>query len=118
EVQEFMIVPIGARSFREALRSGVETFHALKSLLKQRGLATAVGDEGGFAPRIERNELALQVVLEAIEKAGYTPGEDIALALDAASSEFYNRKERVYTFDKRPLPAEERIELSPTLSAN
>jgi enolase len=115
EVQEFMIVPIGARSFREALRSGVETFHALKSLLKQRGLATAVGDEGGFAPRIERNELALQVVLEAIEKAGYTPGEDIALALDAASSEFYNRKERVYTFDKRPMPVEELIEIYATL---
>src|SRR5689334_18872990 len=103
EVQEFMIVPIGARSFREALRSGVETFHALKSLLKQRGLATAVGDEGGFAPRIEKNELALQVVLEAIEKAGYRPGEDIALALDAASSEFYNRGDRRYTFDKRSM---------------
>jgi enolase len=115
EVQEFMIVPIGARSFREALRSGVETFHALKALLKQRGLATAVGDEGGFAPRIERNELALQVVLEAIEKAGYTPGEDIALALDAASSEFYNRKERLYTFDKRPMPVEELVEVYATL---
>ena len=115
EVQEFMIVPIGARSFREALRSGVETFHSLKALLKQRGLPTAVGDEGGFAPRLERNELALQLVLEAIEKAGYTPGEDIALALDAASSEFYNRKERVYTFDKRPMPVEELIEIYATL---
>ena len=111
EVQEFMIVPIGARSFREALRAGVETFHALKALLKQRGLSTAVGDEGGFAPRIERNEQALQVVLEAIEKAGYRPGEDIALALDAASSEFYNRGDRRYTFDKRPMPVEELIEI-------
>jgi enolase len=115
EVQEFMIVPIGARSFREALRAGVETFHALKALLKQRGLATAVGDEGGFAPRIERNEQALQVVLEAIEKAGYRPGEDIALALDAASSEFYNRGDRRYTFDKRPMPVEELIEVYATL---
>jgi enolase len=115
EVQEFMIVPIGARSFREALRAGVETFHALKALLKQRGLATAVGDEGGFAPRLERNEQALQVVLEAIEKAGYRPGEDIALALDAASSEFYNRSDRRYTFDKRPMPVEELIEVYATL---
>jgi len=115
EVQEFMIVPIGARSFREALRAGVETFHALKALLKQRGLVTAVGDEGGFAPRLERNEQALQVVLEAIEKAGYRPGEDIALALDAASSEFYNRSDRRYTFDKRPMPVEELIEIYATL---
>ena len=115
EVQEFMIVPIGARSFREALRAGVETFHALKALLKQRGLSTAVGDEGGFAPRIEKNEQALQVVLEAIEKAGYRPGEDIALALDAASSEFYSRKDGRYTFDKRPMPVEELIEVYATL---
>ena len=91
EVQEFMIVPIGALSFRDALRAGVETFHTLKGLLKQRNLSTAVGDEGGFAPRLERNEAAIQVILEAIEKAGYRPGEDIAIALDAASSEFFDK---------------------------
>jgi len=110
EIQEFMIVPIGFGSFKEALRAGVETFHALKGLLAKRGLATAVGDEGGFAPRLERNEAALQVVLEAIESAGYRPGEQIALAIDAASSEFFDEKAGVYTFDKQKLSAAELVD--------
>jgi enolase len=105
EVQEFMLLPVGAPTFRDALRAGVETFHALKSLLQKRGLATSVGDEGGFAPRIETNEGAIEIVVEAIRKAGYEPGKDIALALDAASSEFYDKEKRVYTFDKKPLDA-------------
>jgi enolase len=115
EIQEFMIVPIGAQSFAEGLRAGVETFHALKALLKQRGLATAVGDEGGFAPRLERNEQAIQVVLEAIEKAGYEPGKDIALALDAASSEFYDAAKGTYTFDKTRVDAGRLVDIYATL---
>jgi enolase len=115
EVQEFMIVPLGARSFRDALRAGVEVFHALKGLLKQKGLSTAVGDEGGFAPRIEKNEQAIQVVLEAILKAGYAPGKDIALALDAASSEFYDKQKRTYTFDKKVIDAAELVATYTTL---
>jgi enolase len=103
EVQEFMVVPVGATSFSEALRAGVETFHALKGLLKKQGLATSVGDEGGFAPRVESNEAALRLVVQAIEKAGYRPGQDIAVALDAASSEFYDKNKKRYTFDKREL---------------
>jgi enolase len=105
EVQEFMIVPVGAPTFRDALRAGVETFHALKSLLHKEGLATSVGDEGGFAPRIETNEGAIRMVVRAIEKAGYKPGTDIALALDAASSEFYDKKKQRYTFDKTEVDA-------------
>ena len=89
DFQEFMILPVGAPSFREALRYGAEVFHHLKSVLKKRGYNTAVGDEGGFAPNLSSNEEALQVILEAIEKAGYRPGEDIELGLDVASSEFY-----------------------------
>jgi enolase len=115
EIQEFMIVPIGPATFREALRAGVETFHALKALLKQRGLATAVGDEGGFAPRLERNEVALQLVLEAIDKAGYEPGADVALALDAASSEFFDKSDKTYTFDKQKVDAKRLVEIYATL---
>ena len=89
DLQEFMIVPLGAPSFREALRWGTEVFHALAAVLKKRGLSTAVGDEGGFAPSLNSNEEALQVLMEAIRKAGYEPGEQVALALDPASSEFY-----------------------------
>lgn len=89
EFQEFMIRPIGAPSFHEALRYGAETFHALKSLLKKKNLSTAVGDEGGFAPRLGSHEEALDLILEAIQKAGYRPKQDISLALDAAASEFY-----------------------------
>jgi enolase len=105
EIQEFMIVPLGATRFSEALRAGVETFHALKALLKKQNLATSVGDEGGFAPRLESNEAAVRLVVQAIEKAGYRPGHDIAVALDAASSEFYDKEKKRYTFDKRQLDA-------------
>lgn len=98
DVQEFMIVPVKAESFREALRMGAETFHHLKSVLKSRGMSTNVGDEGGFAPNLPSNEAALQTVIEAIEKAGYRPGEDIFIALDAASSEFYDKEKGKYVF--------------------
>jgi enolase len=89
DLQEFMIVPVGAPSFREALRYGAEVFHALKKIIDARGMSTAVGDEGGFAPSVESHEAAIQLILEAIDKAGYTAGEQIALALDCAASEFY-----------------------------
>jgi enolase len=89
DFQEFMIMPVGAASFREALRWGVETYHVLKGVLHDRGMATAIGDEGGFAPNLASNEEALQLLVEAIEKTGLTPGEDMALALDVASTEFY-----------------------------
>jgi len=89
DLQEFMVMPVGAPSYREALRWGTETYHALKGLLKGRGLGTAVGDEGGFAPNLATNEDAVKVLVEAIEKAGYKPGEDIAIALDPATSELY-----------------------------
>ena len=89
DIQEFMVMPVGAPSFKEALRMGAEIFHNLKSVLKDRGLVTAVGDEGGFAPNLGSNEEALQVIVEAIEKAGYKPGVDVRLALDVAASEMY-----------------------------
>ena len=89
DLQEFMIVPVGAPSFREALRWGAEVFHALKTILHDKGISTAVGDEGGFAPSVESHEAAIKLILQAIEAAGYTPGEQIALALDCAASEFY-----------------------------
>ena len=89
DLQEFMVMPVGAPSFSEALRWGVETYHALKAVLHERGLSTAVGDEGGFAPDLDSNEDAIRVLVEAIEKAGYTPGEDIAIALDPATSELF-----------------------------
>jgi enolase len=89
DLQEFMLVPVGAAGFAEALRWGVETYHALKGILRERGLSTALGDEGGFAPDLPSNEEALQLLLTAIERAGYTPGDEIALALDTASTEFY-----------------------------
>ena len=101
EVQEFMIVPVGAASFPDALRAGAETFAALKKLLKEKGLTTAVGDEGGFAPRLGTNEEALAFLVQAIEAAGYAPGKDICLALDCAASEFYDKKTGRYTFDKK-----------------
>ncbi|MGO3742754.1 phosphopyruvate hydratase [Kerstersia sp.] len=89
DLQEFMILPVGARSFREALRVGAEVFHALKKILHDQGLSTAVGDEGGFAPSVESHEAAIQLILRAIEEAGYEPGTQVALGLDCASSEFY-----------------------------
>jgi enolase len=89
DLQEFMIIPIGAPNFREALRYGAEVFHRLKKLIDERGMPTTVGDEGGFAPDLPSNESALQLLIDAIDKAGYTPGTDIALGLDCAASEFY-----------------------------
>jgi enolase len=100
DFQEFMIMPVNARSFSESLRMGTEIFHHLKNVLKGIGMSTNVGDEGGFAPNIKSNEDAIQIVIEAIEKAGYRPGEDIWIAMDAAASEFYNAEEGVYHFKK------------------
>ena len=98
DFQEFMVMPVGAESFSEALRWGVEVFHTLKGVLKKRGYNTAVGDEGGFAPSVKSNVEAIEVVLEAIQQAGYKPGEEIAIALDPAASEFY--KDGKYVFKK------------------
>ena len=100
DFQEFMVMPIGAPSFSEGLRWGVEIFHTLKSVLKKRGYSTNVGDEGGFAPNIQSNEEAIETVLKAIEKAGYKPGVDVAIAMDAANSELYNDKDKNYVFHK------------------
>ena len=98
--QEFMIAPIGASKFSEALRWGAEVFHTLKGVLKKRGYSTSVGDEGGFAPNLKSNQEAVEVVLEAISLAGYQPGDDIAIALDPAASEFYDTKTKKYVFKK------------------
>jgi enolase len=98
--QEFMIMPVGASSFREALRWSAEVFHNLKSVLKQKGYSTAVGDEGGFAPNLKSNEEAVEVILEGIEKAGYKAGEQIYIALDPAASEFYDTEKKKYIFKK------------------
>ena len=100
DVQEFMVMPVGAKSFHEALRWGVEVFHNLKAVLKKNGYSTAVGDEGGFAPNLKSNEEALERVLEAITAAGYKPGEQIAIALDPAASEFYDKASKKYIFKK------------------
>ncbi len=107
DMQEFMILPVGAPSFREALRYGAEVFHALKSLIDGKGLATTVGDEGGFAPRLPNNEAALGLIMEAIEKAGYRPGEQIAIGLDCASSEFYKDGRYRLGAENRVLNSEE-----------
>ena len=100
DVQEFMVAPYGAKNFSEALRMGVEVFHALKAVLKKRGYSTAVGDEGGFAPNLKSNDEALEVILEAIKKAGYAPGKDVGLALDPAASEFFDSSKNKYVFKK------------------
>jgi enolase len=99
DMQEFMLIPVGMRSFRDALRSGAEVFHALKKLLADRGMSTAVGDEGGFAPRLPKHEAAIKIIMEAIEAAGYRPGEQIAIGLDCASSEFFEDGEYTLTCD-------------------
>ena len=109
DFQEFMIMPVGAPTFREALRYGAEIFHALKAVLKGKGYNTSVGDEGGFAPNLGSNEEAITVILEAIENAGYVAGKDIMLAMDVASSEFYNKEKNVYV-----LAGEGGKELTPT----
>jgi enolase len=99
DIQEFMVMPFGASSFSEGLRWGTEVFHELKGVLKSRGMSTNVGDEGGFAPNLSSNEEAIQVVIEAVEKAGFTPGKDMYIALDAAASEFYNEEKGKYIFE-------------------
>ena len=105
DIQEFMIAPIGAATYSEALRWGAETYQALKSVLKQRGLSTGVGDEGGFAPDLEHNKAALDLIVEAIAKTGLTPGRDVAVAIDAAATEFY--KDGAYIFEGSPRSPEE-----------
>ena len=111
DLQEFMILPVGAPNFKEALRMGAEVFHNLKSVLKKKNYNTSVGDEGGFAPNLNSNEEALQVILEGIQKAGYKPGEDVLLGLDPAASEFYDEKEKVYNLkaENKRLSSEEMI---------
>jgi len=116
EIQEFMIVPAGLPSFREALRAGAETFHTLKKLLTADGLATGVGDEGGFAPRLKSNEDAIAIIMKAIEGAGYKPGKDIYIALDCAASEFFDEKTGKYTFDKKECTRAELVETYKRLS--
>ncbi len=111
DIQEFMIMPTGAESFKEALRMGTETFHSLKKVLSEMGLNTAVGDEGGFAPNLKSNEEAIEVILKAIENAGYKPSEDIHIAIDAASSEFYEDGKYRLDAEKNPIKtAEEMVE--------
>ncbi|MFP4638982.1 MAG: phosphopyruvate hydratase [Guyparkeria sp.] len=111
DMQEFMIIPAGAPSFSEALRYGVEVFHALKQVLAARGLSTAVGDEGGFAPDLPSNEAAIEAIMEAIEKAGYTPGKDVFLGLDAASSEYIKDGKYVLAGENRSLDAAGMVDL-------
>ncbi|WP_456434413.1 phosphopyruvate hydratase [Thermosulfuriphilus sp.] len=118
DIQEFMIVPLGAPSLREALRYGVETYHALKSVLKGSGHSTAVGDEGGFAPNLASNEEALEVLVRAIEEAGFRVGDDIALAIDAAASEFYKDGRYVFVAEGRSRSAEEMIDFYSHLLEN
>jgi enolase len=115
DVQEFMIVPRGAATFKEGLRWGVEVFHHLKKILSKKGLSTAVGDEGGFAPHLESNEAALEVLVEAITAAGYKPGEDVALALDVAATEFYKNGVYVLEGENRTLTTSEMIAYLETL---
>ncbi len=110
DIQEFMVLPVGASSFREAVRYGTEIFHALKSVLSARGLSTTVGDEGGFAPNLSSNEEAIEVILEAIDKAGFKAGEDILLGLDVASSEFYENGKYNLASENKVLSAEEFID--------
>jgi enolase len=109
DIQEFMIVPFGAKSFAQAVQMGAETFHALKTILKQKGLSTAVGDEGGFAPDLSSNEEALTFILEAIAAAGYTPGKDIGLALDAAANEFFKKGKYILKSENKSLTSERMI---------
>jgi enolase len=116
DVQEFMLLPIGAPSFREGLRWGTETYHALKSLLNQKGLSTGLGDEGGFAPNLSSNRAALDLLVEAIESAGFKPGSDIALGMDVAASEFFENG--VYTFESQPKSAEDMSAYYAELAAN
>lgn len=120
DIQEFMVMPAGAANFAEALRMGAEIFHNLKAVLQKRNCNTAVGDEGGFAPDLQSNEEAIQVILEAVERANYAPGDDVLLALDAASSEFYNAENGTYELNAEAKPtksAEEMVEFYSELCA-
>jgi enolase len=110
DLQEFMIMPVGAPTFKEALRYGAEVFHALKKILVSRGLNTSVGDEGGYAPSLPSNEAAVQIIIEAIEKAGYKPGTDICIALDPASSEFYKDGKYILASENRSLTSAEMVD--------
>jgi enolase len=116
DIQEFMLVPLGAPSFREALRYGAEVFHALKKLVDSKGMSTTVGDEGGFAPNLPSNEAALQLLMEAIDRAGYTPGTDIAIALDCASTEFHKQGKYHLTSEGMALSAGEFVDYLATLA--
>ena len=118
DVQEFMVFPAGAKSFAEALRMGAEVFHSLKSVLKARGLNTAVGDEGGFAPDLKSNEEALQVIVQAMEKAGYQPGRDAFICLDPASTEFYENGKYMLKGEGRALSSEQMVEFWAHWAAN
>ena len=115
DFQEFMIMPIGAETFKEALRMGAEVYHALKKVLKDKGLSTGVGDEGGFAPNLESNKKAFDCILEAVKAAGYEPGKDIVLAIDAAASEFYDEDKKKYVLagEGRELTSEELYKILP-----
>ena len=120
DIQEFMIVPRGAKTFSEALRAGTEIFHTLKCLLKGMGLSTAVGDEGGFAPELKSNEQAIEILIKATRQAGYKPGKDVFIALDVASSEFYSKSQKKYVFkksDKSRRSAAQMVELYKDLTA-
>lgn len=112
DIQEFMVMPVGAANFREALRMGAEVFHNLKAVLKGKALNTAVGDEGGFAPNLSSNEEALKTIMEAIERAGYTPGKDVVLALDVAATELYDKEKNIYRLagENRELTSDEMID--------
>ena len=113
DVQEFMILPVGAESFKEGLRMGSEVFHALKKVLAEKGLACGVGDEGGFAPNLDSNQEALELIVEAIGKAGYVPGKDVMLGLDVAATELYNAETKKYVLagENKELTAAEMVEL-------
>ena len=113
DVQEFMILPVGAKSFKEGLRMGAEVFHSLKKVLSERGLACGVGDEGGFAPNLGSNREALELIVEAIEKAGYKPGEDVRLGLDVAATEMYDKETKLYDLkhEGKKLTAEQMVDL-------
>ncbi|MGO1368401.1 MAG: phosphopyruvate hydratase [Senegalia sp. (in: firmicutes)] len=112
DIQEFMVMPVGAKSFKEGLRMGAEIFHSLKAVLKSKGLNTSVGDEGGFAPNLSSNEEALSTIVEAIEKAGYKPFDEVRLALDVAATEIYDKEKKVYTLaaEGKTLTAEEMVD--------
>lgn len=117
DVQEFMVMPLGFETFSDALRAGVETFHALKKVLSEKGLSTAVGDEGGFAPALGANQAALDVIMTAIEKAGYQPGSQVKIALDVASTEFYDESAGTYKFEGKTFGSDEMVRLLESWSA-